>query len=602
MGNRLWMDKGKEKYYLLPVVFNMGLLPLIMKMYVFDTNLSGFSWYGAEERGTDLFNYYKQVFFILSCSIMVLLLLWKLTEEKGWKVLKSQKAFVCLAAYGILSVLSALFSKYEWFVVHGVIGQFETIYVLLGYCITAVYSFYFIRDESDVSFIVKGWILCLVPMILLGISQILGHDFYATGLGKSLFMTKEARAAGYDVKLNFETGRVYLSLFNPNYVGVFCILALPVLLVVGFCGKGLKQKLFSFILSVGLVLCMIGAIAKTAFVILPFILAFLVLLLRKDAISHKKLLLSGAVGIIVLIIGSNVALGGRFFEALRGAILNTGLEETYDLQELATEGDQVKIVYKGETLYVSSAINDQGMMGFVLKDETGRTLSGRAAEDQGGGSKFVTDDPRFSDFAFIPVEVKSIPAFSIRLDGKDWVFSNHTGYEGCYFYSPYGRFMSIGTAPSIGFQGHERAFTSRGYIWSRTLPFFKDHLFLGSGPDTFLLEFPQYDYLNRNRFLNGELVSKPHNIYLQMAVQTGGLSALFFIAFYLIYFIQSLRLYWRHGSDSVMSRIGVSLCAATFGYMMIGITADSTINTAPIFWSMMGIGLAINGILIRMQK
>lgn len=40
-------------------------------------------------------------------------------------------------------------------------------------------------------------------------------------------------------------------------------------------------------------------------------------------------------------------------------------------------------------------------------------------------------------------------------------------------------------APAIGFKGKEKLGSSRGYIWSRSLPVFMNSLLLGNGPDNF---------------------------------------------------------------------------------------------------------------------
>ena len=88
------------------------------------------------------------------------------------------------------------------------------------------------------------------------------------------------------------------------------------------------------------------------------------------------------------------------------------------------------------------------------------------------------------------------------------------------------------------FDSKPKLFSNRGYIWARTIPLLKDNIIVGSGPDTFVLEFPNYDYVNSAYvgFLN-QIVTKPHNLYLQMAVQTGCVSAIAFIVFCLMYLV-----------------------------------------------------------------
>ena len=45
--------------------------------------------------------------------------------------------------------------------------------------------------------------------------------------------------------------------------------------------------------------------------------------------------------------------------------------------------------------------------------------------------------------------------------------------------------------------------------------------------------------------------------------------------------------------------VGIGILAGTFGYMVVGIINDSMIVTAPLFWALIGIGLAIDFIIKR---
>jgi len=145
-----------------------------------------------------------------------------------------------------------------------------------------------------------------------------------------------------------------------------------------------------------------------------------------------------------------------------------------------------------------------------------------------------------------------------------------------------------------------RAFSGRGFIWSRTLPLLKDNILLGTGPDTFLLAFPNDDYVAMS---NGgyatELITKPHNMYLQIAVQTGVLSLICFLVFYFWYFFSSLRLYRKADKSKYLPLVGIGILCGTFGYMVVGIINDSMVVISPLYWTMIGIGLAINFMIKR---
>ena len=68
--------------------------------------------------------------------------------------------------------------------------------------------------------------------------------------------------------------------------------------------------------------------------------------------------------------------------------------------------------------------------------------------------------------------------------------------------------------------------SNRGYIWSRSIPMIKNTIFLGHGPDTFLFYFPQYEYDAKVKWTGTPMmiVDKPHNMFIQTAINTGLIS------------------------------------------------------------------------------
>jgi uncharacterized membrane protein YdjX (TVP38/TMEM64 family) len=61
-----------------------------------------------------------------------------------------------------------------------------------------------------------------------------------------------------------------------------------------------------------------------------------------------------------------------------------------------------------------------------------------------------------------------------------------------------------------------------------------------------------------------------------------------------MYFISSVRLYLKGHFDNYFSRVGVSIFIGTISYMVVGISNDSSIAVAPVFWALLGIGIACN--------
>ena len=49
------------------------------------------------------------------------------------------------------------------------------------------------------------------------------------------------------------------------------------------------------------------------------------------------------------------------------------------------------------------------------------------------------------------------------------------------------------------------------------------------------------------------------------------------------------------------SQLDVDIFLVSIGYMIAGITNDSTITVAPICWTLMGIGIFMNGIVKKSE-
>ena len=137
----------------------------------------------------------------------------------------------------------------------------------------------------------------------------------------------------------------------------------------------------------------------------------------------------------------------------------------------------------------------------------------------------------------------------------------------------------------------------RGYIWNRVLPLILKHPLLGSGPDTFMLTFPQNDYvakaaLGGNFFQS--LITNAHSLYLQMAVQTGIPSVIFLLLFAGIYLWDSWKLFGGRKTYTWEEKMGKALFLGVCGYLICGLTWVSSVCTTPFFWLFVGLGIAVN--------
>ena len=146
--------------------------------------------------------------------------------------------------------------------------------------------------------------------------------------------------------------------------------------------------------------------------------------------------------------------------------------------------------------------------------------------------------------------------------------------------------------------------TGRGYSWGRCIPLMLGKYFIvGSGPDTFGVSYPQNDYVAKFKTgLDNIIYTRPHNFFLQMGVQTGTISLLAFLVFYVIYFFDSCRRYWFRKFSRMEEWMGFAAFLATIGFLASGLANDSLIVVTPIFYVLLGIGMAINQKLCPVVK
>jgi hypothetical protein len=179
--------------------------------------------------------------------------------------------------------------------------------------------------------------------------------------------------------------------------------------------------------------------------------------------------------------------------------------------------------------------------------------------------------------------------------GKDSLFIGKTK-EGFKMLDPHFRPVNLKPVEVWGFEGMEKFAASRGYIWGRTLPLLKNAIFVGYGPDTFPGHFPNYDLVGKLKygFTIFKNIEKPHNMYLQLFFNFGLLALLAFFSLILLYCMNSIKKIGTASDESFEFVMAVGILAGIIGYLAAGVFNDSVVTVAPVFWTLLGMGIAIN--------
>lgn len=582
---------AEQKYplgLLLPIIAILGVIPLITYMYKYYTKLETFEWFKGSSQTLDFFLHTKLVWFIIACVYIIFCLIYVIfadEQKAAWT-----KQLIPLAIYCGITFISALASKYRSFSFSGIYEQFESVWALMGYCLTTYYCFFIMRSESAVKRIMPWFVAGISVMTALGLSQAFKHDFFRTNLGFKL-MTP-SNYTGNQFKFNFEEGRTYLSLYNPNYVGFYVCLVVPILVALIFTCKKVWAKLGCAFLIVSLMVILFASQSRAGILALAFSLIVMLLCMRKVFIKNIKIVIIAVILFIIAFIGINVANQGILINRLK-TMFNSEAEY-HPLSEITTNKDNVSIVYNNNTLVVKCSQDSKGNDIFKLSDKSGNEISYSLNEDK---SAYTINDKRFP-FSFSSVRSDTFNGFQVTIDDKQWYFTNMMkDNDTSYYGMTNGAIMKYTKQDkSISFlEKHYHFANMRGYIWARTIPLLKKYFFLGSGPDTFIIAFPNNDAVGLyNSGHTNEIITKPHCMFLQIGVQTGVISLIALLVFFIWYLVSSLKLYWKHSFNGYMPKIGVSIFVAVIGYLIIALTNDSCIAVAPIFYALIGMGLGIN--------
>ena len=87
-----------------------------------------------------------------------------------------------------------------------------------------------------------------------------------------------------------------------------------------------------------------------------------------------------------------------------------------------------------------------------------------------------------------------------------------------------------------------------------------------------------------------------------MGVQTGTISLIAFLVFYVIYVVASCRRYGFQKYESMEEWMGFAVFLSTVGFMASGFANDSLIVVTPIFYVLIGMGMAINHKLCPVKR
>lgn len=577
----------------------MGFVPMIVHTYLYNSNLSQFDWFpNGSDSQTDLFFGWKMITIIVVGIVMAGILCYQYFKKK--QGLRFENAFYFLFFYAMFVAMSALFSSYKYWVVRGSYELFEPVWVVFVYILLCYYTYHFVQEEQQVKFILCGAGIGMAVVTLIGVFQYFGMDFFKTGFGKHLITNPSWWDNLDSLSFNMLEGTSYTTLYNPNFLSFYFGMLIPLLVCVFIAAKKAWQRVLIIVAEVLCLICLKGSRSDTGWMALVVggVILALVLLSRKKKAFCVALAIMLIGGVAAVAVGSKTDVGIQIKNTIVGTFR---IDDRYAVRDIDTGTDSVMLNVRGNKMYVSYTTDESGVIVPNCTDENGQTLE--LAMTDADNQIYVINDERFADGSIQPILLgdDNIPAISVTYDGIAWDFveTQEAGY--CYL-NKAGKLVKweqIKNAKLL----NEDAMSYRGHMWNVTIPLLGKHVLIGSGANTYMFEYPQDDYLGQ-AYIYGfnSYEVKAHCWYLQQWVESGLIGTLALLIFMAWYAVQSIRIYRRVDLHESLSWIGFGLFAAVLVYLIAGIANDSNVCTAPVFWGMLGLGMATNRMLVEKEK
>lgn len=591
----------------IPIALLLGVVPLIVRLvktsipaeyilYITGNNIDFFTQFKAQA--------------ILGIIVMMGIIIFLVGKKADLKLDKTSYIYYGMSAtFIVMTLLSGFLSAYREVTMWGLPNHAEGMVILICYIIMMLYTYYCVKEKKDYKFIFIPLGFLVVCLTIIGYFQYIGKDLFMTEWGSKIIVPDHYAEDRGMLKGLYESHNIYGTLFHYNYMGSFTAMMVPLFITLTCFIKGYKSKLAFGALSLCSLFLLFGSTSRAGLIGFACSIVVFVIIFGRSFLRYwKGLTIALAIG-IVSIIGLDMATSGKIFSRIPTLIADMKgilqpIDKNFDykanlpIQGISQKDGKLTIQMKDKALTVS--MTEEGPM-FI--DETGTQVI-YIYFDLGQGARYFTQEPKFEDYIF---HVKDVEGNKyLLLSYKDTKITtlgmSDAGIQlvDDYTYEP----KEFVEPPAIGFKGKERMGSARGYIWSRSLPLLKDTLLIGVGADAFAFEFPQDDILGKWYAYNtpNMIVDKPHNLYLQIAINEGVIALIAFLVLVGTYVVQGIRLYGLKKGYSTLEIIGCAVLLAIVGYLGAGIFNDSVVPVAPIFWVLLGTGMATNFMVAKERQ
>lgn len=500
MPKKEWRLFSWRSVLVLFYVAAVALIPLAVRLRVMDYGapIETWPWFLSGEVFDLMAQFRLEVLVGLTACLVLAALLQYYYEHDEGGIAPSYLDYPTAVFAGLIA-LSALTSPYIHMAFWGFYERGEGAVAYFCYLLLFMIAATCLRGEGEKKVIFYAILAAGLIQALVAAGQYFGYDFLQSEFYRPLLIPAEYRPLleeGAELKARI-TSKAYGFTYNPNYLGGYMAMLLPMGLVLYLYSS---SRLLSAASLVAILLFGLGLVAASstgAYLALGMTLLALLILTGRDIRAYYKRLLP-----LLLLLVCLVVFAGPRVEGI--------------IQQ------QVK----------------------KIKASYSRLM---AEEDM------PVDTPAISD-----------------------------------------KFPEVGARDPIELEIERHPLDSlasgRGYIWRKSGELMlRDNLLLGSGLDTLLYNFPFWTADRASSRRVGLLVDKPHNTYLQIGLGVGLPGLLLYLYMLASHFVNYMRVYRHRGVQNSSDAIMLAVFAGWLAYLFQGLSNDSVLSNAPVFWVAFGL-------------
>lgn len=530
---------------------------------------------------------------------------------------KRSLVFVGLSAvYVIMTLASALCSEYREVALWGQFDRAEGFFTTACYFVIFLFTMYSFKTTKNFRYVVFALFFCVGINTVMGIFQFAGNSLETMDWFFNLIVDKKY-ADAISINSSVKSRSLLGALYNYNYVGSFTGLVIPLFSTMAIFDKKIHHKVFYIIFDMMALFMLMGSTVRSGVVAVVAAVAVGVFLFFRLILKRWKVAVGALGAAAVLVVAGNLVTQGAFFarvstllgdmvQVVAPAEKKVDLFDTLPVREILHNRDgSVTLVTQTDAMHISFSAEENR---YVFTDNDGGEI-GMSFTDAG---ELKSTDERFAgitlDYNSVSDELSEGSALYLWFNDNSKSILTFALYGGKNIHMVDNKIadrIEPVNAEHFGFEGKELVGSSRGYIWSRTIPLLKNCILVGYGPDTFAYVFPQQDFLAKYySYAEGFhiTVDKPHNLYLQIFISNGLIALIAFVGICLLYLADCFRLYALRREYREEQIYGAAVMLAVVGYLTAGMFNDSVVSVAPMFWILLGVGCALNTINRRLDR